>query len=107
MLPSKIEPVCQRCGDCCRTYTFWLTNRSFDNDPKEIKRLAEYHNLECMKNAKGELGIKIPMTCIHLKMVDGKSECAIQDDKPVVCREYFCGKAIAKALEGLTNGVCV
>jgi Fe-S-cluster containining protein len=53
------------------------------------------------------MGIKIPLTCIHLKWEDGKSICAIHDSKPVVCKEYFCKKAIAKALEGLVNGFCV
>lgn len=77
-----------------------MFNRSYDNDPKEIKKLIKYHNCEPIRNAKGELGIKIPMTCIHLRMKDGVSSCAIHDTKPVVCREYFCGKAIAKGLEG-------
>ena len=97
----KIEPECFNCGKCCNSYSFWMTNRSFDDDPKEIKKLIEYHNCQPMKNEKGELGIKIPMTFIHLRTVDGDSQCAIQDDKPVVCREYYCGAAIAKGLEKL------
>lgn len=76
-----------------------MSNRSFDNDPKEIKKLMLYHNCEPMRNAQGELGIKIPMTCIHLRVEDGKSSCAIHDNKPVVCKEYFCGKAL--------NGICL
>ena len=99
------EPECQRCGDCCNTYSFWLTNRSYDDDPKEIRKLIEYHNCEPMKNKKGELGIKIPMTCIHLRFIDGKSSCHIHREKPVVCQEYYCEKAIQKGLEKFINGV--
>jgi len=75
------------------------TDRNYDDDPKEIKRLIKYHNCEPMRNINGELGIKIPMTCIHLQMIDGKSHCTIHDEKPVVCREYFCRKAIEKGLK--------
>jgi Fe-S-cluster containining protein len=103
----NIEPECQRCGDCCRTYSFWMSNRSYDDDPTEIKRLIECHNCEPMRNAKGELGIKIPMTCIHLRMQDGKSSCAIHDSKPIVCKRYHCGRAIEKGLEKSLDGVHV
>ena len=84
---------CLRCGQCCNTYSFWMSNRSFDDDPKEIKRLIAYHFCTPMKNAQGELGIKIPFTCIHLGWDNGKSFCKIHDTKPVVCKEYYCGKA--------------
>jgi len=98
---DSIEPICNNCGQCCDSYSFWLTNRDFDTDPKEIKRLAKYHGLILMKHKRtGELGIKIPITCKHLGWKNGKSFCKINDTKPVVCREYFCEKAISKALEG-------
>lgn len=102
----KLEPECEQCGQCCNTYSFWLTNRSYDNDPKEIKRLIEYHCCEPMKNKRGQLGIKIPMTCIELRLIDGISSCDIHDHKPVVCKEYYCEKIIKKALEKL-NGIHV
>ena len=104
---DSIEPICERCGKCCNTYSFWMTNRSFDNDPDEIKRLATYHGLELMKHREtGELGLKIPMTCKHLGWKDGKSFCKIYKTRPVVCKKYFCGKAVELALEKL-NGICV
>jgi Fe-S-cluster containining protein len=81
-----------------------MTNRSFDDDPKEIKRL-----IIAMKNKQGELGIKIPMTCRHLENNDeGIFACTINDTKPVVCQEYFCEKVIKTALEKeMSNGICV
>ena len=104
----KLNPICERCGKCCDTYSFWMGNRNFDDDPKEIKRLIEYHGCIPMKNAKGELGIKIPMTCVYLEMIDGKSVCKIHDEKPVVCKEYYCERIIKKALEEqIVNGVCL
>jgi Fe-S-cluster containining protein len=84
-----------------------MSNREFYNDPKEIRRLIEYHGCVPMKNEKGELGIKIPLSCIHLEIIEGKSKCRINDTKPVVCREYFCEKIIKKALEKELNGVHV
>lgn len=79
-----------------------MTNRSFDDDPKEIKRLIAYHRCIPMKDKNGELGIKIPMTCIQLGWKDGKSYCKINATKPVVCKEYYCEKIIKKAL---TDGI--
>jgi len=104
---EKIEPICERCGKCCNGYTFWMTNRSFDNDPTEIKRLIEYHNLVVLKNKKGEMGIHIPGACVHLEMIDGKSKCKIYDNRPVVCQEYYCEKVIKKALKEMADGLCV
>ena len=105
---SKLNPICERCGKCCNTYSFWMTNRSFDDDLLEIKRLIEYHGCTPMKNKEGELGISIPMTCIHLEMIDGKATCKIHDTRPVVCKEYYCEKVIKKALEEqIANGVCL
>ena len=104
-----MNPICERCGLCCDGYTVWMTNRSYDDDPKEIKRLMEYHGIKPIKNAQGELGIHIPGKCVHFEWVDGKASCKINDTKPVVCREYFCAKAIAlgEKIEELANGVHV
>lgn len=96
---KNINPECEHCGQCCNSYTFWMSNRSYDDDPMEIKRLIEYHNCKPIKNAKGELGIKIPLTCIHLRLKNGKSSCEIHENKPVVCNEYFCERVIMKALK--------
>jgi Fe-S-cluster containining protein len=91
-----------------------MTNRNYEDDPKEIKRLIEYHHCSPIKNAKGELGISIPLTCIHLGWdKEGKSFCKIQDKKPIVCKEYYCQRVkekakIEKFIEGLgtnLNGI--
>ena len=101
-----INPICERCGLCCKGYTVWMTNRSYDNDPREIKKLMEYHGIKPIKNAKGELGIHIPGDCEHLTEKDGLYGCKIHDTRPVVCREYHCEKIIKKALEkAITDGV--
>ena len=92
-----MESKCERCGLCCDGYTFWMTNRSYDDDPTEIKKLIQYHGIQPIKNAKGELGIHIDTPCIHFEMVDGKSSCKIQDNKPIVCKNYYCQKVKDKA----------
>ena len=84
-----------------------MTNRSYDNDPDEIKLLIAFHGLIPVRNKKGELGIHIPSECIHFEMIDGKSSCKINDTKPKVCRDYFCEKVITKALQEATNGLRV
>jgi len=147
----EINPICERCGLCCKGYTFWITekqydigkkeleeikseyitfwmeNRSFDEDPTEIKKLISYHNLnplrrddgilgiavlrnviELRKNIRGELGIHIPGDCKYLtKDKEGIYGCTIHDTRPIVCREYACEKIIKKALEKaiLTDGI--
>jgi Fe-S-cluster containining protein len=103
---------CERCGACCDTYSFHMTNRFFDDDPTEIKRLIEYHNCTPVKvnnpNGKDFLGIRIPQTCINLDWdKDGKSICKIHDNKPIVCNEYYCKKVIEKAVHKLANGLCI
>jgi len=102
-----INPICERCGKCCDTYSFWMTNRSYEDDPTEIKRLIEYHNCEPMRGANGELGIKIPMTCIHLEWDEGKAKCKIYDTRPKVCRDYSCKKIIDKAIAKAFDGIYI
>ena len=84
-----------------------MTNRSYDDDPKEIKKLMSYHGIQPIKNAKGELGIHIKGKCEHFEWVDGKASCKIYETRPVVCKEYYCQKAkdLGKKLEELANGV--
>jgi len=138
-----LNPICERCGLCCKGYTFWLTgkpydsgkkelelikseyitfwmeNRSFDEDTTEIKKLMSYHNLTPLRredgilginvllsvikfrqNIRGELGIHIPGDCNYLtKDKDNNYGCAIHEKRPIVCREYACEKIIKKALE--------
>lgn len=92
---------CERCGKCCDTYSFWLgKNRLADDDKLEIARLIKYHGCEPVKNEKtGELGIRIPITCEHLDLQDGKAVCKIYETRPVVCKNYFCKKVIEKAIK--------
>jgi Fe-S-cluster containining protein len=145
---NEINPICERCGLCCDGYTFWtdkdydtfkkelellaknesiifwMPNRSYDNDPKEIKKLIEYHGIkplrnkdgnlgisvlskdvQLLKNKKGELGIHIPEKCKYFEWIDNKAFCQIHSTRPIVCREYYCEKIIKKAVEKLIHGV--
>jgi hypothetical protein len=83
-----------------------MKNRSFDDDPQGIKELIRYHGCIPMKNAEGELGIRIPMPCKHQYEEDGKVYCRIWENRPPVCKNYFCEPIIKTALEQ-SNGVCL
>jgi Fe-S-cluster containining protein len=97
-MKDKIKPKCESCGLCCKSLTFWMENRSFNNDHLELKRWIEYHNCIPQKNSKGELGIKVKEPCIHLGWdKNGKSFCKIHDNKPIVCKKYHCDKVKKKA----------
>ena len=101
-----VNPECERCGKCCDSYSFWMTNRKFDDDPTEIKRLMEYHNVEAVRGPNGELGVKVKHTCIHLEWVDGLAKWKIYDTRPLVCQEYSCRKIIEKAIaKAAINGI--
>jgi len=87
----ELNPICERCGLCCKGYTFWMTgkqydigkkeleeieneyitfwmeNKSFDEDIKEIKKLMSYHNLTPLRRADGILGINILRNIIELR----------------------------------------
>ena len=104
-----ITPICERCGKCCNTYSFQMLNRDPDNDPKEIARLIKYHGCEPLRCKQPDgtyvMGIRIPMTCEHLEQTEnGKFSCKIHETRPVVCKEYFCEKIIAKAVKELAKG---
>lgn len=105
MVKEQIDFKCESCGKCCDSYSFWMSNRSYEDDPKEIKRLIEYHGCAPVRGENGILGINIPLTCIYLGWKDGKSYCKIHDKKPIVCKEYYCKKVIDKAvIENFENG---
>jgi Fe-S-cluster containining protein len=94
---ENIKFECKRCGKCCDTYSFWL-GKPYDGDSTEVKKLMEYHNCTPMRSKTGELGIRIPMTCEHLGWTkDKKSYCKIHDNKPEVCKVYFCERVKQKA----------
>ena len=82
-----------------------MTNRKFDDDPTEIKKLIEYHNCIPMRRHDGVLGIQNPLTCKYLKTKKGKCLCMIQDEKPKVCADYFCKKVLDKAVKEIAGGL--
>lgn len=94
---------CKRCGKCCSSFFLALDNIPIDQDEKEIARLASYHGCEPMEY-NGKLAIKVPNPCKHLSWdEDGKAVCLIYENRPIVCREYFCQKAIKAGIVDLVK----
>lgn len=76
------KPKCLRCGRCCQT-KFLLQDSGF------IERI--FLRITVILHA-GFRGIKSPQ-CKHLIFRHRNSYCAIYENRPQFCREYFCGKA--------------
>ena len=88
------EKKCQRCGLCCKSTFFALTDVHYDDDIKEIGRWAQYHGVQITRytvDGIDRLGINIPGECKFLvKDNDGMYSCAIYEKRPEICKQYFC-----------------
>lgn|SRR4030042_4231629 len=94
---NEIVLECERCGKCCKSTFLALGNIPIDGDTKEIGKWLLYHNIEPMKYKIGDqevLAANIPLSCKYLDMDADKCICKIYNDRPVVCKEYFCQKVI-------------
>jgi len=69
-----------------------LDNIPADKDEQEIARWSLYHGCEPMIYG-DKLAIKVPILCKHLSWdEDKKAFCMIYENRPKVCRQYFCEK---------------
>lgn len=83
---------------------FAMDNRPIDSDDKEIAKYISLHHCEPMRypTPKGDvLAVKIPLVCKWLVFDEEKGfyKCKDYENRPVVCREYFCHRC-KKAQEG-------
>jgi len=91
---KRVELECKRCGYCCSSAFFFLPDQGV-NDKKELGRWFSYHHCDVMPypTPEGErLGIRIPLVCKYLGFDKEKGlyECTMYENRPVVCKEYFC-----------------
>lgn len=91
--------VCQRCGHCCMTAFLALNNVPISKDRKEIARYFSLHHCEPMiypADNGAVLALKIPLVCKWLEYDEEKKvyRCKDYEHRPVVCREYFCKRAM-------------
>ena len=87
---------CLRCGQCCISAFFADAAVPIGEDPKEKARWWQYHHCEVVPYPKGDkfaMGVRVPLTCMHLIYRDGQYSCKIYDKRPVLCRDYFCPRA--------------
>ena len=83
-------------------------NIPVDKDEKEIGRWLFLHHCEPMryKTPQGDvLAVNIPLVCKWLEYdeIEGKYRCKDYENRPVVCREYFCKRAIDEIVQELAK----
>jgi len=97
----EIKPKCKKCGGCCKSPFIAFEGIDLDKgDPLELVRYYNYHNFDPMQKVIGGkrvLCIRIPIPCNYLDEETGL--CVIYDNRPIVCRDYFCEKAIGDAIK--------
>jgi Fe-S-cluster containining protein len=76
---------------------FFTSGTDPDNDVNGIAKWYAFHRCQVCRvtNAEGKanLGVKIPLVCIHLERMNGAWACKIYEDRPVVCQKYLCESA--------------
>ena len=105
---SECIGMCKRCGHCCTSAFFALTDRPADEDNLELARWISYHGCEVMKYHSAQvnkevLSIRIPIVCQHLKRENGVYTCAIYENRPKVCRDYLCKDAMNEGVVELVE----
>ena len=88
---------CLRCGQCCITATITLNNVPWGRDEKQLGKWLALHRC-WIEQMEGKLSAKIPLTCVWLifDKDTGIASCFEYDNRPVICREYFCPRAQGK-----------
>jgi Fe-S-cluster containining protein len=88
------EFECLRCGKCCGP--FYLALMEVNSEDK--KGLGEWITLHgCavskqLRDGKEILTARIPMDCGNLvRNDDGTTSCKDYGNRPIICKEYFCG----------------
>ena len=77
---------CNRCAYCC---TFAKIRLPANDD---TARWLEYHGCRT-KTIGDKLWVIIPTLCKYLNRIDGQYTCTIYDNRPQVCKEYFCNES--------------
>jgi Fe-S-cluster containining protein len=95
---GDIMPECNQCGKCCLKTYISLDNIPVDKDEKELAKWLHYHGVR-VYNKNGNLAIELPSSCKHLeKLSDGKYNCKIYEQRPVICKEYWCKEMIDREI---------
>jgi len=89
---------CKRCGRCCMDVflTMWAITPENRKDVMEKGRWLAYHRCDVFLTKKGGkdcLGLRIPLTCLHMDFRPSTGYfCKIYDKRPKVCSDYLCGE---------------
>ena len=83
---------CSRCGNCC-CEVFLLVDKAYTEDGLDHLEWAKYHGLKIAyrddPQGRRLWGVELESPCKHLiKTSDGKTSCAIYENRPQLCRNY-------------------
>jgi len=87
------ENSCVQCGRCCANILML--------SPKEIKRIKEYiqdNKIEVI-NRNSILLLEDSNICPFLRMNGDKSECAIYEVRPSICKSFSCNPKFSKDMD--------
>lgn len=99
-LVEKTEPVCLRCGTCCRNR---ITLAFIQANPSDLQRWHSQKRDDILRyfpdepvSALTSLGpSKLLRRCPFLRRVKkGFYECTIHDTKPEICLGWYCQKSL-------------
>ena len=105
---DQIDPIYERCGLCCLTAFMAMHNNPIGQDEKELARWLKLHRCEPMRypTSKGDvLAVKIPLVCewLDFDSEQGKYFCKDYENRPVICKEYFCKRCNSGENKQLVN----
>ena len=83
---------CKRCGECCFPYAIRI-----DYEP-DVYRWFSYHGAIVQQVSDSQMAIYGHSKCGMLKFdPDGTTSCAVYNDRPSVCAEYVCARALKES----------
>jgi Fe-S-cluster containining protein len=83
---------CSRCGQCCRE-VFFAIDKAYTEDGLDHLEWAQYHGFTITYRddiyGRRLWGVELNTPCMHLRdETDGKTSCAIYENRPKMCRDY-------------------
>lgn len=93
---------CLNCGECCKYMTVrFLVSEYKDTDVNDFKRYLFYHGSK-VNTDNGIMTILVPNICENLKLdSDNKFRCLVHNDKPEICKKFWCSKSQEEKIKDL------
>jgi len=93
---------CRRCGTCCDKTFIFLRDVLSKDDSWGVKKYFDAHKIKNITRIMDNIEyfiLILPNSCEHLiKNESGICSCAIYDNRPEICKNYFCERAKSNQL---------